>query len=181
MSELVEQPSSSETPDKLVPVGESIRYRRRAQQAEGRLTQLEQQLTQLQEQLQSRSDELATAEAQRDEARQQMTQQNNQFSADRLLMQAGVVDLEAAHLLLQNRVDLGDELEPAAIEQAVQQLLVDKPFLRGGSALPPRSASVRRSVTSLTARIANAADRAVASGDRRDVAEYLRLRRQANR
>ena len=181
MAESVEHPSSSETPDKLVPVGESIRYRRRAQHAEGRLTQLEQQLTQMQEQLQTRSDELATAEAQRDEARQQMTQQNNQFSADRLLIQAGVVDLEAAHLLLQNRVDLGDELEPSAIEQAVQQLLVDKPFLRGGSALPPRSASVRRPVTSLTARIANAADRAVASGDRRDVAEYLRLRRQANR
>ena len=181
MAEPVENQPSSEASDKLVPVGESIKYRRRAQQAEGRMTQLEQQLTQLQEQLQTRGDELATAEAQRDEARQQMTQQNNQFSADRLLIQAGVVDLEAAHLLLQNRVDLGDELEPAEIEQAVQQLLVDKPFLRGGSALPPRSASARRPVMSLTARIASAADRAVASGDRRDVAEYLRLRRQAGR
>jgi len=180
MAESVESQPSSEAPDKLVPVGESIRYRRRAQQAEGRLTQLEQQLTQLQEQLQTRADELATAEAQRDEARQQMTQVNNQFAADRLLIQAGVVDMEAAHLLLQNRVDLGEELESSEVEHAVQQLLVDKPFLRG-NAMPPKSASVRRGVQSLTARIANAADRAVASGDRRDVAEYLRLRRQANR
>jgi len=181
MAEPVETQPSSDASDKLVPVGESIKYRRRAQQAEGRLTQLEQQLTQLQGQLQTRSDELATAEAQRDEARQHMTQMNNQFSVDRLLIQAGVVDMEAARLLLQNRVDLGEELESTDIEQAVQQLLVDKPFLRVGSAFPPKSASASRGGASLTARIANAADRAVESGDRRDVAEYLRLRRQANR
>lgn len=174
-----EDPAEAAAADKLVPVGESIKYRRRAQQAEGRLTQIEQQLTQLQEQLQQRAEELATAEAQRDEARQQLTQMGNQTAVDRLLVQAGVVDLEAAHLLLGKRIDLGDELEPDQIESSVQQLLVDKPFLRGSTPLPPKSASARGSAGSLTARIAQAAQRAVASGDRRDVAEYLRLRRQA--
>jgi len=167
--------------DKLVPVGESIKYRRRAQQAEGRVGQFEQQLTEMQTQLEQRAEELATAEAQRDEARQQLTQLNNRFIADRLLSQAGVVDLEAAHLLLSARVDLGDELEPSQVEDAVGQLVVDKPFLRGTAPLPPKSASARGSAGAVAARIAQAAQTAAKSGSRRDVAEYLRLRRQASK
>ena len=57
---------------------------------------------------------------------------------------------------------------------------MDKPFLRSGqeSSLPGATASAKASVPGGFAALADAAERAIASGDRRDVAEYLRLRRQ---
>ncbi|MBS3734485.1 MAG: hypothetical protein KGY99_06110 [Phycisphaerae bacterium] len=170
-------------PSGYVPVGESIKYRRRAQQAEGRAQQLEQQLEDLRTQVDRHSDQLATAEAQRDETRQHLAAAENRLAAERLLADAGVGDLEAASLLLAQRVDLGEELERDELARQVEQLVVDKPFLRGGArggaGLPPASASSRASDAPLGARLAQAADRAIRSGDRRAVADYLRLRREA--
>ncbi|MFW6133070.1 MAG: hypothetical protein ACOC8F_04180, partial [Planctomycetota bacterium] len=163
--------------------GESIKYRRRAQQAEGRAQQLEQQLEDLQTQIDRRGDQLATAEAQRDEARQQLTAAENRTAAERMLAEAGVTDLEAASLLLAQRVDLDEDVDRDELARRVEQLVVDKPFLRpagpGGAGLPPASASARDSAAPLGAQLAQAADRAIRSGDRSAVAEYLRLRRQA--
>ena len=168
--------------DKLVPVGESIKYRRRAQQAETRLQQVEQQLKEFQSQSSSHGDQLATAEAQRDELRQQLTILENRLSAERLLAQSGVVDVEAAWLLLSKRMDLNEELEREALSRGVEQLLVDKPYLRPAAAgLPPGTASARSNQAGAAARLAQSAQKAVHSGDRRDVAEYLRLRRAAAR
>jgi TolA-binding protein len=173
--------ASDAPPARVVPVGESIRYRRRAQQAEGRAQQLEQQLNDLQSQLDRRADEVAKAEAQRDEAHCRLTATENRLQAERLLGQAGVVDLEAASLLLSKRVDLAEGLEPEALSQAVEQLLLDKPFLRVDSApLPPSSAAPRAPQPAPRARLAQVADRAARSGNPRDVAEYLRLKRQAS-
>jgi hypothetical protein len=75
--------------DKLVPVSESIKYRRRAQQAEGRLQQAQQQLGQLQEQVEQRLDQLATAEAQRDELQHQLDTQCLRHFAEKALLSAG--------------------------------------------------------------------------------------------
>ena len=171
--------ASPEGEGKLVPVAESIKYRRRAQQAEGRLHELEQQLTELRSQADRRTEELATAEAQRDEARVQLVTAGNQRSAERLLAEAGVVDFEAAGLLLAQRMDLSSEPDDEAIRRGVEQLLLDKPFLvRPSAPLPPATASPRPEKTGSFARLAKAAERAVQTGSRRDVAEYLRLRRQ---
>ncbi len=175
-------PTPADAPEaegKLVPVAESIKYRRRAQQAEGRMHELEQQLTDIRTQLDRRNEELAVAEAQRDEARVQLVAAANQRSAERLLAEAGVVDFEAAGLLLTKRMDLTAELDEEAIRRGVEQLLVDKPFLvRPSAALPPATASPRSERTGPFAQLAQAAERAVQTGSRRDVAEYLRLRRQ---
>lgn len=172
-------PAAADGESRLVPVAESIKYRRRAQQAEVRLHELEQQLKDVAAQLEGRSEELAVAEAQRDEARMQLTAAGNQRSAERLLAEAGVVDLEAAGLLLGKRMDLGEELDAEAIRRGVEQLLLDKPFLAHRSApLPPSTASPRSSQAGSFAQLAEAAEQAVRSGSRRDVAEYLRLRRQ---
>ena len=167
---------------KLVPVAESIKYRRRAQQAEQQLQQFEQQLKELRSQLERHSEELASAEAQRDEANHRLLSTENRFTAERLLLQAGVNDLETAALLLAHRVDLNDELDSQTLQKQVEQLLVDKPFLQArlSAALPPRTASARPPKTSLMAQLTRAAQQAAGSGNRRDVAEYLRLRRKAS-
>ncbi len=162
-----------------MPVSESIKYRRRAQQAENHLQQVEQQLAELKGQLDHRNEDLALAEAQRDEARTQLLVAGNQRAVERLLMEAGVVDLEAAHLLLSKRMDLAAEPDDEAIRRGVEQLLLDKPFLvRPAGALPPSSASPRPEKPGPFAQLAQAAERAVRTGSRRDVADYLRLRRQ---
>lgn len=182
MTQEAPQPTPADAPEgegKLVPVAESIKYRRRAQQAEGRLHELEQQLADLRAQLDHRNEELAVAEAQRDEARVQLVATGNQRRAERLMIEAGVVDLEAASLLLSKRIDLAGELEEEAVRRGVEQLLLDKPFLvRPSASLPPSTASPRSEKPGSFAQLTKAAERAVQSGSRRDVAEYLRLRRQ---
>lgn len=164
-------------PARLANVAESIKYRRRAQQAEGQLQDLAQQLQDLQAQLDARSEEIASAEAQRDEARQQITELHNRLAVERTLGASGVTDVETATVLLGKRLDLGQELSPDALGQAVEQLLLDKPLLRHPTAMPPKTASPRAPRATAAAQLADAAQRAARSGDRRDVAEYLRLRR----
>jgi len=166
---------------KLVPVAECIKYRRRAQEAETRLAELEQTLAETRTQVERRTQELATAEAQRDEKDHQLTVAANRAAADRMLAEAGVVDLDVGSLLLAQRVDLEGEVESEALRAAVSQLLVDKPFLVPAPAggLPPRTASEGAAAGGVSADLARAAEAAAASGDRRRVAEYLRLRRRA--
>ena len=89
---------------KLVPVGESIKYRRRAQQAEIRVQEMEQKLNDLQTQLDRRTEELAAAESQRDEATSQLISSENRLVIERLLNEAGVIDLETASLLLSKKM-----------------------------------------------------------------------------
>lgn len=176
-------PTDSQTGGpRQVPVAEAIKHRRRAQQAESRLQELEQQLEELQSQAQQHVDGLATAESQRDEARSQLTVAENRLAAERLLGEAGVVDLETASTLLSARVDLAEDLDRDAMAGIVEQLLLDKPFLRGtaDAALPPKTASARAPRATAAGQLASAAQRAARSGDRKDVAEYLRLRRQAS-
>ncbi len=183
MLESPEQPNAHDGAAKLVPVAESIKYRRRAQQAESRLQEFGQQLEDLQTQLEGRSEELAAAEAQRDEARQTLLATENRLSVQRALSEAGVVDLETASLLLSKRMNFDEGLGGDAIARGVEQLLLDKPFLRDGTAghsgsLPPGTASPRSAVTTPGTQLAQAAERAARSGSRKEVADYLRLRRQ---
>jgi len=174
-----EQADPQNGASKLVPVAESIKYRRRAQQAEGRIQELDQRLADLQTQLEGRSEEVATAEAQRDELQHQLSIAENRIVAERMLSEVGVVDLETASMLLSKRVDLGEDLDREFLGRSVEQLVLDKPFLRGNSrvSLPPASASAKPPQPSPVARLTHAAEKAIQTGDRKDVAEYLRLRR----
>ncbi len=164
---------------KLVPVGESIKYRRRAQQAEGRCRELERKLQDLESQLTRGRDEVAAAEARRDEAAAHATRLENRLGVERKLAEAGAVDIEAASLLLSRRADLDEPLEDEQLDRHVEQLLLDKPFLTASADLPAQTASARPSEHATAGDLARAARRAVSSGDRRDIAEYLRLRRTA--
>jgi len=166
---------------RLVPVAEAIKYRRRAQQAEQELQQVEQKLNDVQTQFEERLDQLATAEAQRDELQHQLETDRTRGRAERMLYEAGAVDIEAALALLERRADLGAELDEEALAQAVGQLLQDKPFLRAPAAAPAgKTASPRLQHAAANTRLAQAASQAAQSGNARDVAEYLRLRRQVH-
>ncbi len=166
---------------KLVPVSESIKYRRRAQQAEARIAQLEQQLNEATTTAQQHQEQLATAEAQRDEATSQLISAENRAAASRMLADAGAVDLETAALLLGKRIDLGEPVDDDTLQAAVQDLLLDKPYLAGhpASGLPAATRGPSQRADSVASQLTRAADRAARSGSRTDVAEYLRLRRQA--
>jgi len=149
-----------------------------------RAGQHERQLRQAQQRLAALTDELATAEAQRDEALQQVTVTENRSAAERLLAEAGVADVEAARVLLERRTSFDEPLEAEQLTRGVEELLLDKPFLRAASvagSLPPSSASARDAGRGGLADLAEAGRRAAATGNRRDVAEYLRLRRHTAR
>lgn len=175
-----DRPDDSSEP-KLVPVGESIKYRRRAQQAEGRCQEVQQKLEEIEAQLNSSRDEIATAEAQRDEAASHATEVENRLSLERKLARAGAVDIETASLLLSRRLDMSEPLDDEQLNRQVEQLLLDKPFLVAANVgdLPGKTASPRPLEDASAADLADAARRALGSGDRRDIAEYLRLRRLA--
>ena len=186
ISEQADQGFADDGGARLVPVAESIKYRRRAQQAEARVNEFEQQLKELHTQLDGRNDELATAEAQRDETNMRLAEVENSRNVDRMLAEAGAVDLEAASLLLARRVDLTKDLADDQLRGVVEQLLQSKPFLRAGDAvipgraMPSVTSSARGPQLSEATQIAAVAQRATASGNRKDMAEYLRLRRQAS-
>lgn len=163
---------------RLVPVNEAIKYRRRAQQAESSLQQFEQRLKATQTQLDERLEQLASAESQRDELRHQIDTMQMRSSAERLLHSAGVADIETAMALLDNRGAFSEDLDAGQVQQAVDQVLQDKPILTTSSpALPGKTASHRLDGFGSEARLARSAAQAARSGNRRDVAEYLRLRR----
>lgn len=147
--------------EKLVPVNEAIRYRKRAQAAEQALTELRAQLEQTQQ-----SYEQAERTIDSLERRQRM---------DELLTEADAIDLDAARLLTEAAVQGMDEPDLA---EAVADLRRYKPYLfraeleaPGGLALAPR-------LDGADDPLARAAEQAQDSGDRRDLLRYLRLRRR---
>lgn len=145
---------------KLVPVSEAIRYRKRAQTAEQQLTDLRDRFTQMQSQLDS-SQETITAL----ERRQKI---------DALLSDSDAIDLEAARLLTEISVSQMDEPDVSA---AVSDLRRQKPYLFRHRSAPADSAMSPRIETPGHPTTHDAAERAAATGDRRDLLDYLRLRR----
>lgn len=145
--------------EKLVPVSEAIRYRKRAQAAEEQLRRLEAELEALRKQAQEAQETIA-----RLERRQQI---------DALLTEADVIDLEAARLLTEAAIAGMSEPD---VKLAIEDLRRHKPWLfrrsgaGGAMAMGPRQEARNLSVE-------EAAQAAAASGDRRDLLRYLRLRR----
>lgn len=145
------------------------------------LEQLERSLHETQARLQEQLDRLATAEAQRDELADRLACQEQRRRVERVLDRFGVVDPEAALLLLEKDGRLKDAGDEPAIAAAVEALLIDRPYLgRPGGPLPGGSAT-GRAPRPLGAHLVDAARRAARTGDRRDVAAYLRLRRRMAR
>ena len=148
---------------KLVPITESIRYRRRAQSAEKQAQELTDQLTQANETISQMSQDLEGV--QRD---QELT---------RKLSAAGATDLEAALLVAKARMKGRAE---ADIDACVEQLRNEKRYLFGQpteTVTPRRTAGAKDRVTQNQTALQRAAAKAARSGHRTDLQHYLKLRR----
>lgn len=170
---------------KLVDVRESIRYRRRAQEAEQRCEALEAELGGLR---QSRSaeatsveEDLAEERRRRESLEQRMAQLESERRLERELIRAGARDPETALLVAKERLAaVGDaEVDAAALAQAV---LAEKPYLKATQReeVPPlgrASQGVRPSARPEAGRVDRLASTARVSGQRSDLVTYMRARR----
>ena len=146
--------------DKLVPVSEAIRYRKRAQTAEQQLERL--------------NEELRETGVKLDEAKQTITGLERRQQADALLMDAEAIDLEAARLLTEQAVLMMDDPD---IKMAVDDLRRHKPYLFRRRLDPDHSAMAPAIHSTGHDPAEQAAQNAARTGDRRDLLRYLRLRR----
>jgi uncharacterized coiled-coil protein SlyX len=146
---------------KLVPVTESIRYRKRAQSAEKQLEDLSEQLVQ------------TKSEAAK------MSEQLNEVRLEQNLMRklaaAGAVDLEAAVLIAKTRLD-GDEASPDSV---IEQLKKEKQYLFVGkeTLAAKKTAGAKDRLQNSQTALEKAARKAATTGSRTDLQQYLKLRR----
>jgi len=148
---------------KLVPVAESIRYRKRAQSAEKKVEALTEQLAEAKSQAAGIAAELSGIRSEQELARK--------------LAGSGVVDLETAVLLAKAKMQ---EQEGADLDGVIEQLKAEKQYLfaesnRGAAA--PKTSGARDRTQHNHAALERAAKRAAATGNRADLQEYLKLRR----
>jgi uncharacterized protein YhaN len=151
----------------VVPVSEAIRYRRRAQAAE-------QQVEQLTTQLETLEKEHRTVEG-------QVEQMKRETELTQQLTQAGVKDLEAALLLAQRRLQ-DDNGEKKDVSQVIEQLYKERSYLFDGGeeievGLTRPTASVRTQSQSGVQTLSRMAERVRTTGSRKDMQEYMRIRR----
>lgn len=148
---------------KLVPVTESIRYRRRAQSAEKKNEELSAELEQTKAELSEAARELESVRCEQELARK--------------LLVAGATDLEAAVLLAKSRLEGSDNKD---VDGCIEQLKKEKQYLfgkAGTSNLTVKKTSGVKSKADGQNILEQAAKKAAGSGDRCDLQEYLKLRR----
>jgi hypothetical protein len=181
-----EAPAARQSPQALVQ--ESIKYRRRAQDAERRLETLEAELQDLRDgrdqhaaALQARLDQ---AQAEAETLRGRLGELERDRDLERALARAGAADAETALALARERLagrDTPDDLAAFA-----KDLLDEKPHLRGTAApsddrpaaLPPMTAGPKPASDEAPQRAARRlADRARETGRPGDVLAYMRARR----
>jgi len=149
---------------KLVPVGESIRYRRRAQTAEKEAEILAEALVH------------ARSEASR------LTEQLNNIQLEKKLTEklaaAGTIDPAGAVLIARAGMEGADEMD---LDRVVEQLKKEKQYLFGGETVKAMSAQktapAKDRVVNNRTVLERAAKKAATTGGRADLQEYLRLRR----
>ena len=162
MSEDVDEAGDNDN-SKLVPVGESIRYRRRAQNAERKVQVLTEEL----------------AEARSDAARisEQLSNMQTEQKLMRKLAAAGVVDLETGVLITKAR--MGDEAK-TDLDSLIEQLKREKRYLfedGGRTVTAKKTAGAKGRIQNSQTILESAAKKAAGTGNRTDLQEYLKLRR----
>jgi len=149
---------------KLVPVAESIRYRKRAQSAEKKLETLAEQLAQAKSQASEMAEELRNVQAEQ--------------KLMRKLASAGTVDLETAVLIAKARMEAQDD---ADLDGVVEQLKREKQYLfsnnNSSAVRAKKTAGAKDLMQSSQTVLERAAKKASTTGNRTDLQEYLKLRR----
>jgi len=149
--------------EKLVPVSEAIRYRKRAQNAEKEAAGLEQQLKLSME----KNEQLAG----------QLDKLRFEQKVATSLTKAGVKDMEAAVLIIKARMESEDQ----DVDSVIDQLRKEKGYLFSDmetSTAASKTAGVKQRTGGGQAVLENSAKRAAVSGSRTDVHDYMRVRRQ---
>lgn len=149
--------------EKMVCVGEAIRYRKRAQAAEAESASLEQEVRELRSSNERLSGELREVRTEQELA--------GRLSA------AGVCDMEAAVLLAKARLA---ENSGADIDEVVVQLRKEKSYLfdsETGGSMARRTSGVKVTQGGERRVLESRAKQAVESGSRRDLYEYMRAKR----
>ena len=148
---------------RLVPVAESIRYRKRAQSAEKKIEDLTEQLAE------------ANAQA------TQMSEQLSSIQAEQKLMRKlaaeGTVDLETAVLIAKARMQ---DQNQADLDGVIEQLKNEKQYLfdgAPGTVTAKKTAGARERISGNQRITEKAAKKAATTGSRTDLQEYLKLRR----
>jgi len=148
---------------RLVPVAESIRYRKRAQLAEKQNETLSEQLAQVRSEAANMAEELKGARMERELM--------GKLSA------AGAIDIEAAVVLAKARFGAS---EGAEVDKVVEALRKEKGYLFAGVAegsfSAKKTAGAKERISSRQV-LERAAKKAAATGRRADLQEYLKLRR----
>jgi hypothetical protein len=150
--------------EKMVPVGEAIRYRKRAQSAEKSVASLEEQVQGLRAQNERLSGELGDVRLDHELA--------NKLSA------AGVCDVEAAVLIAKARIAGSDEKD---VDVVIEQLRNEKGYLfdtKGRGVVSVKTAGVKEERSGGRRVLESRAKKAAVSGSRVDLHEYMRVRRQ---
>jgi len=166
----IESSSKGTNQEQMVPVSEAIKYRKRAQAAEQQVQQLTDKLQgsqQIQQDTQARLSEK--------ELENKLTQE---------LVQAGVVDVEAALLLAQKKAKTRQDNDD--MRGLIEALRNERPYLFShpvgevSASLAAPTAGVRSSGGGVNS-LLRSAQRAQQSGNRKDMHEYLRMRRVVQR
>lgn len=163
LSETEAEHGDSDNNLKLVPVAESIRYRRRAQSAEKKIEILTEQLDQAKSQASEMAKELGNIRME-----QKLTQR---------LAAAGAVDVETAVLIAKAKIE--DEAE-ADLDGIIQQLKREKQYLFSGTSAAvtaKKTAGAKDRMQNNQTILERAAKKAATTGNRTDLQEYLKLRR----
>jgi hypothetical protein len=165
VSEKNAEPGSESDIDvtKMVPMVESIRYRKRAQSAERKAEGLAEQLAEANQRLAQMSRDLDHLQVE-----QQLTQR---------LAAAGATDLEAAVLIAKARMSGTADTD---VDTCLDQLKKEKSYLFGGGTegtVARKTAGVKDRMTHSQTVLERAAAKAARTGKRADLQEYLRVRR----
>jgi hypothetical protein len=156
-------PASDSDNARFVPVTESIRYRKRAQSAEKKIEEL--------------TEQLAQAKAQTTELSGQLSDIQTEQKLMRQLAAAGAVDLETAVLIARARLQDKDDVDVSGV---IEQLKKEKQFLFSANSpgpVPTKTAGARDRGTNSQTLLERAAKKAATTGNRTDLHEYLKLRR----
>ena len=149
---------------KLVPVAESIRYRKRAQSAEKEVKSLAEQLAQARAEVNRMDEQLSSIRLE-----QELT---------RKLAAAGAVDLETAVLIAKARVEGETE---ADMDGVIGQLRKEKQYLFNSNnsrvVTAQKTAGAKDQVQNSQTILERAAKKAATTGSRADLQGYLKLRR----
>lgn len=148
---------------KLVPVAESIRYRRRAQSAEKKIETL--------------AEELAQAKSQASEMAKELSSVRLEQKLIHKLAAAGAIDMETAVLIAKAKI--GTEAE-ADLDGVIGQLKKEKQYLFSGTCAAvtaKKTAGAKDRVQNNQTILERAAKKAATTGNRTDLQEYLKLRR----